>query len=141
MAFATEILPRVSALDRARLLGALFAGTAAMPAAAQTPGPPPAFAVCSTCHATEPGKTRIGPSLAGVAGRQAGSLAGFRYSSAMQSSGLVWDAASLDRFIAAPAATVPGTHMTFAGLKDPQRRGEVVSYLFSLHNEMPRVEP
>ena len=119
----------------ARLCAAVLAGTSTAAAAQSAPASPPAgFAPCAACHSLEPGKVRIGPSLAGVSGRAAGTSPGFTYSAALKSSGLVWDAATLDRFIAGPAAAVPGTRMTYAGLKDPQRRADVVAFLLSLHN-------
>ncbi|HLO19010.1 MAG TPA: c-type cytochrome, partial [Sphingomicrobium sp.] len=47
-------------------------------------------AQCSACHSNQPGVNGIGPSLAGVAGRKAGSLAGFHFTPALQGSGLTW---------------------------------------------------
>ncbi|UAJ12454.1 c-type cytochrome [Glacieibacterium megasporae] len=129
---------RASGLTRVFLRPTLLLGTAlwgiAPIHAAIVVAPPPAFAVCAACHATEPGKTRIGPSLAGIAGRKAGSLDGFVYSPALRASNLVWDAASLDRFITSPAAAVPGTRMAFAGVKDASRRSEIVDYLLTLNH-------
>ena len=55
---------------------------------------------CRTCHSMKERDNRLGPSLAGVVGRRAGSLPGFRYSSSMQSSGITWDEQTLDKFIA-----------------------------------------
>jgi len=72
---------------------------------------------CSVCYQIVPGKKGIGPNLLGVAGRPAGTLADFRYSEANKNSGLTWDAATLDRYLAAPRQVVPGTIMTYAGLR------------------------
>jgi cytochrome c len=93
---------------------------------------PAAFNQCKICHTTEPGKNLIGPSLAGVYGRKAGAVAGFPYSAAMRQSGLTWDDATLDRFLEAPMKTMPGTRMTYAGLKDPVARKDVITHLKSL---------
>ena len=93
---------------------------------------PAAFAQCKACHSTEPGKMMIGPSLAGIAGKQAGSVPGFTYSGAMKASGLTWDAATLDKYLADPKGVVPGTKMAFVGLKDEAKRKEVVDYLLTL---------
>jgi len=94
--------------------------------------PPQAFNQCTACHSTAPGKTIIGPSLAHVYGRKAGSLAGFQYSDAMKSSGLTWNAANLDAFLANPAGKVPGTLMGLAGIKDAAQRKAIVDYLKTL---------
>ena len=79
-----------------------------------------------------PGKTIIGPSLAGVYGRKAGAVAGFQYSDAMKGSGLAWNAGNLDSFLANPTGKVPGTLMGFAGIKDAAQRKAVIDYLKTL---------
>ena len=95
-------------------------------------GKPAAFAQCAACHSTEAGKNGVGPSLAGVVGRKAGSVAGFAYSDANKASGLTWDEKTLDEYLTAPAKKVPGTKMTFAGLADPAARKAVIDYLKTL---------
>jgi hypothetical protein len=75
----------------------------------------------------------IGPSLFGVVNRPAGHEPGFHYSEANKNSGLTWDPATLDRYLAAPRQVVPGTFMTFPGLKDPSQRAEVIAFLETLH--------
>jgi cytochrome c len=84
---------------------------------------------CSICHSVEPGKNKIGPSLAGVVGRKAGSVPGYSYSDANKKSGLTWDEATLDKYLTDPRAVVPGTKMLFAGLKNPADRKAVIAYL------------
>ncbi|MGX7951500.1 c-type cytochrome [Tsuneonella sp. HG249] len=101
---------------------------AAAPSAA-TAAAPASFVQCKTCHSVEPGRNLIGPSLAGIHGKPAGSVQGYAYSAAMKGSGLVWDDATLDRFLDTPMKTVPGTKMVYPGLKDPAKRAEVVAYL------------
>ncbi|MPZ10508.1 MAG: c-type cytochrome [Kiloniellaceae bacterium] len=64
---------------------------------------------CAACHSLEPGQSRIGPALAGLAGRTAGIVEGARYSSALRDSGLVWNAETLEAFLANPREAVPGT--------------------------------
>ena len=88
------------------------------------------FQTCITCHSLD-GKTggKEGPNLRGVIGRRAGELAGFPYSPALRSSGLIWDSVSLDRFLALPRRAVPGTTMSFVGLKDAAERAAVACYL------------
>ena len=95
-------------------------------------GPPQAFNQCTACHSTAPGKTIIGPSLAGVYGRKAGQVPGFQFSDAMKSSGMVLNEKNLDAFLANPAAKVPGTTMVFAGVKDEEQREAIIDYLKTL---------
>lgn len=74
-----------------------------------------------------------GPSLAGVLGRTAGQVPNFHYSAANKNSDLVWDAATLDRYLTSPRDVVPHTTMTYAGLKDGQKRTDLIAYLSTLH--------
>ncbi|KPF54801.1 cytochrome C [Novosphingobium sp. AAP1] len=87
------------------------------------------FAQCQACHSAEPGKNMIGPSLAGVVGRKAGSIAGFAYSNANKSSGITWTAEKLFQYLEKPQRVVPGTKMTFPGLPKGQDRADVIAYL------------
>ena len=82
---------------------------------------------CFACHAIE--HDRVGPRHCGVVGRRAGGVEGFEYSPAMKRSGLVWDEATLDRFLADPLKAVPGTTMTYAGIPDPRDRADLIAYL------------
>ena len=109
--------------------GAQADAQASTAAAGETPA---AFLQCKTCHAVEPGRHGIGPSLAGVHGRKAGAAAGYNYSTAMKASGLTWDDAALDRYLEGPVKTVPGTKMAYPGLKDPAKRAELITYLKTL---------
>lgn len=93
---------------------------------------PAAYAQCVSCHAVEAGKNGLGPSLAGVFGRKAGTGAGFVYSEAMKASGLTWDEATLDEYLTAPMKKVPGTKMSYAGLSDAAKRQELIAYLKAL---------
>jgi cytochrome c len=87
---------------------------------------------CQTCHTATPGQRHgVGPNLAGVAGRKAAST-DFNYSAALQGSGLVWNAATLDRFIAAPSKVVPGTRMLIP-VTDAKQRADLVAYLGGLN--------
>jgi cytochrome c len=90
------------------------------------------FRQCSVCHATEPGVTKLGPSMAGVVGRKAGTEPGFAYSEAMKAFGKVWDKATLDTYLTNPAAAVPSSKMIFVGLKDATQRADVIAYLETL---------
>ena len=88
---------------------------------------------CSICHAVQVGKNQTGPSLSGIVGRPAGQVAGFHYSSANKNSGLTWDAATLDRYLISPREVVPHTIMGYSGLKDAQKRADLIAYLATLH--------
>jgi len=87
---------------------------------------------CFVCHDTEPGKNKLGPSLAGIVGRASGSVADFSYSDAMQSAGLKWDEQTLDQYITDPRGKVPGNKMLFPGVKNPDDRKALIEYLKTL---------
>jgi len=87
---------------------------------------------CAICHSIQAGKNMIGPSLFGVVGRKSGSVPGFHYSPANQSDNLTWDEATLDKYLQSPKTLVPGTTMTFAGLKDDTKRADLIAYLATL---------
>ena len=87
------------------------------------------FAKCKACHVIDKPTNRVGPSLLGVVGRQAGHVDGFKYSEAMKDSGLTWDDATLDQYLADPKGFVPKNKMAFAGLKDEKDRQNVIAYL------------
>jgi cytochrome c len=88
------------------------------------------FAMCRSCHTIVPGGANLtGPNLHGVFGRKAGSLAGYKYSDAVSNAGFTWDAAHLDKWLAEPRTFLPGTKMSFAGLKEPKDRTDLIAYL------------
>ncbi len=92
-----------------------------------------AFAACTACHSVQQGAASgVGPNLYGIVGRAAGSLEGFSYSEAMVSSGISWDSAALDDYLANPGAVVPGTSMSAGAVADPERRAAIIAYLASL---------
>ena len=85
---------------------------------------------CEQCHdLTKGGPNKIGPNLWGVVGRPRGTHPGFSYSSAMMADHGTWDYEKLFRFLKLPAAYVPGTKMSFAGLRSPQDRINLLAYL------------
>lgn len=88
-----------------------------------------AFAVCKTCHAVEAGKNMVGPSLHGLIGRTSGTIAGYSYSTANKNSGITWTEPKLFQYLETPQRIIPGTKMTYTGLKDPQKRADVIAYL------------
>ncbi|AQR60734.1 cytochrome c family protein [Brevundimonas sp. LM2] len=94
-----------------------------------------AFARCQGCHnVASGGANGIGPNLWAVVGRPVASHAGFAYSEAMAGHTSVdptWSLDALDKFITAPARYVPGTKMSFAGLRDTEARVNLIAYLRS----------
>jgi len=84
---------------------------------------------CAGCHALD--KTVVGPALAGVVGRKAASEAGYpSYSAALKASGIVWDAASLDKWLASAQQDVPGALMPVS-IGDARTRADIIAYLES----------
>ena len=86
-----------------------------------------AFITCQTCHAVEAGVNKIGPSLHGIVGRTAGSIAGYTYSAANKNSGITWTPEKLFQYLENPQRVVPGTKMAFPGIPDPQKRADVIA--------------
>ncbi len=117
-----------SRISRLSLAISLCAATGAALAAEA----PPAFKACAGCHKIEAGAKLMGPSLFGVYGRKAASVADFAYSDAMKASGVTWDDAHLSSFIADPKTVLPGTKMVYAGLKKPDEVLAVIEFLKSL---------
>ncbi len=87
------------------------------------------FAQCRTCHALEAGTNKVGPSLNGIFGRTAGTVPNFRYSTANKNSGIVWSEEIMFAYLENPREYIPGTYMSFVGLRQPQQRADVIAYL------------
>ena len=92
-----------------------------------------AFAKCKTCHSLTEGENKVGPSLAHVVGRKAGSLEGFKYSEAMKNSGVIWTEETLQQYLANPKAFVPGNKMVFSGIRKEDERADIIAYLEAPH--------
>lgn len=144
---ATDTLPTAGETETPAEVAAPEASSSETASAAPAPAPTPsasasaasaaasepaAFAQCKACHSVEPGKNGIGPSLAGIYGKKAAEVPGFDFSDAMESSGLTWNEATLDRFLTDPKGTVPGNKMPFGGLKDEAKRQAVIDYIKGL---------
>lgn len=88
------------------------------------------FALCQSCHTIAPGGANMtGPNLHGVFGKAAASNAEFKYSDALKTAGFTWDAEHLDHWLEKPQTFLPGTKMSFAGLKDAKDRTDLIAYL------------
>lgn len=94
-----------------------------------------AFRQCKTCHEVGEGaRNRTGPVLNGMVGRTIGSVDGFRYSSVFEeatAAGTVWTEESLAAFLADPRGMMPGTKMTFRGVRDEADIAALIAYIQS----------
>ncbi len=102
--------------------------------AAPAPGDPvagaAAFRKCASCHQVGPSARAVfGPDLNGVVGRRAATSAGYAYSPALKRSGIVWNDATLARFLRDPDDMVPGTKMRFWGIADERQIANLLAYL------------
>jgi cytochrome c2 len=87
---------------------------------------------CRTCHggASAP-DTALGPSLAGIIGRKAGTRNSGVHSRAAVDSDTVWTRSSLRRYLSAPGREMPGTIMPVQ-VQDPKELDDLLNYLESL---------
>jgi cytochrome c len=101
------------------------------------------FAKCASCHQpTDANGT--GPGLNGIVGRKPAAHAGFAYSPAMVAHGAEypqWTYDELDAFLKAPQKHIPGTKMTFVGLKKQEDRINIIAYLHTLASSLPIPAP
>lgn len=93
---------------------------------------------CSVCHSVKEGKNKIGPSLFGIVGRKAGSIADYSYSDAMRAygaSGAAWSAENIGKYIRDPQKMVPGAKMPFKlpEKETDQELANLLAYLATLH--------
>jgi cytochrome c len=87
------------------------------------------FTKCMSCHVVAEGQNRVGPSLYGIVGRQAGSIEGFRYSDANANSGITWTEPVMFAYLEKPQEFIRGTSMAFPGLPVAQDRADVIAYI------------
>jgi cytochrome c len=85
---------------------------------------------CRACHelkADQPHK--VGPNLHGIMDRKVAAADGFAYSPALKGATLIWDKATLDKWLEKPSAVVPGNAMAFAGIASPKDRAALIAYI------------
>lgn len=116
-------------------LAAALAGAGCSKRASTAEGEALFRARCAVCHG-QSGEGAQGPSLRGLAGRRAAGDPRFGYTPALRAATLTWDEASLDRFLAAPPAVVPGTNMALT-TPDAGERKALVSYVLGLPATAP----
>jgi cytochrome c len=112
------------------IAGALVVATGGAALAQDIEAGEQSFNKCRPCHDVgEDAKIKLGPPLNGLDGRPAGSIAGFNYSDANKSSGIVWNHDKFVTYITNPQAMVPGTRMAFSGIKDPAEIENLWAYI------------
>lgn len=88
------------------------------------------FALCKSCHTIVQGGANLtGPNLHGVYGHKAAAHDGYKFSDALKGANITWDAATMDHWLTKPMEMVPGTKMSFAGMKDQKDRTDVIAYV------------
>lgn len=88
------------------------------------------FNRCRACHnLTATARTRVGPNLDNLFGREAGSAEGYKYSKALAEVNFIWTEGKLNEWLTQPRAFLPGNKMAFAGLKKEQDRKDLIAYL------------
>lgn len=88
---------------------------------------------CTACHSFEKGgPNRVGPALFGIFGHGKAAVAGFAYSDGMKAKGGTWDVDALNHFLYKPKDYVPGTKMTFVGIKNDADRAALVAWIKTL---------
>jgi cytochrome c len=113
------------------ILAGVVCATIAMAAAAKDPsGGRETFEKrCTGCHALD--KTKVGPPLRGVYGRNAGKDTQFAYSDAVKNASVTWDESTLDRWLTDTESVIPDNDMSFR-LNDPVERANIIVYLRQL---------
>ena len=98
------------------------------------------FRKCQACHTVGEGaQTKLGPVLNGLIGRKAGTYEGYSYTDANKNSNIVWDEATLAKYLKNPKAMIPGTKMLFAGLPKDQEIEDVIAHLKQFGSDGKRV--
>jgi cytochrome c len=88
------------------------------------------FNKCLACHAIGEGaRNKIGPELNGLDGRKSGTAPDYSYSDANKNSGITWSEAEFKDYIKDPKTKIPGTKMTFAGIKNEKEVNDLWAFL------------
>jgi cytochrome c len=112
------------------LAGSLTLGSGGRAVAADAAAGEKVFVACKACHQIgENARNSVGPVLSGVIGRKAGTYPDYNYSDANKNSGITWDEATFREYIKDPRGKVPGTKMTYPGLKDDAKIDDLIAFL------------
>lgn len=85
------------------------------------------------CHTgNKGGANGVGPNLWGIVGRKSGTVEGYSYTAANKDSGVTWDEETLFKYLENPKKFIPGTKMSFAGMKSEKERRDLIAYLVTL---------
>lgn len=95
---------------------------------------------CGQCHQLTPGLNKKGPQLMNVYGAPAATLADYEYSDSLATSGWVWDAKTLDPYIADTEKVMPNSKMLADPMPDASARADVIAYLSTLRADIPATE-
>ncbi len=87
------------------------------------------FIECAACHTLGVDSEGVGPGLKGMFGRKAGAVESYRYSPAFRRSTIVWNARTLDAYLADPQKEVPGNRMPYSGMTNASDRADLIAYL------------
>lgn len=95
---------------------------------------------CGQCHQLNPGLNKKGPQLMNIYGAPAAKLADYTYSEGLKASDWVWDAQTLDTYIADAEKAMPDSKMLADPMPDAKERADVIAYLSTLRAAAPIVE-
>ena len=85
------------------------------------------------CHtAAKGGANGVGPNLWGIVNRKSGTVEGYSYTNANKDSGVVWTEENLFKYLENPKKFIPGTKMSFAGMKSEKERRDIIAYMATL---------
>lgn len=87
------------------------------------------FVECAACHTLGDDSEGVGPGLKGMFGRKIAAVESYRYSPAMRRSTIVWNARTLDAYLADPQKEVPGNRMPYSGMPNAADRADLIAYL------------
>jgi cytochrome c len=96
------------------------------------------FSQCKACHSVDAGGANgTGPNIHAIVGKAKASVGGFAYSDALKAKGGSWSFEDLDAWLKSPRKFADGTKMTYAGLGDAEKRGNLIAYLNTQGSNLP----
>ena len=87
---------------------------------------------CVACHSFKKGgKNKIGPNLYDIMGRKRATTVEYNYSKALKQMGGRWGFLDMNKFLLNPKKFLPGTKMSFKGIKNASDRAAIIIFLRS----------